>query len=230
MSELKKILNELVKEKGRGTIKDLAKFLGTSEANVSRYLSSEGNNANLNMPSKMFEKTAKYFGVDESIFIKADDRLAVANKITVEQVSDSSIQVPIIDGLAGCGAAGMLEQLRLTDEKMVIDKRVFPQDVISKDLAMIRIVGDSMQPFLEENDWAMIQLRNGYDIVYADSVYLVAHGENVQIKRCHFMADGSCLLISDNQLYPPEKAYAGDWDIVGKVVARIKMGSLMQLK
>ena len=230
MSELKRILNELVAERGRGTIKDLAKFLGTSEANVSRYLSNDGNNANLNMPSKMFEKTAKYFGIDESILIKADCRLAVANKIIKDPTNENTIDIPIIEGLAGCGASGMLEQLYKTDKKMVFDKRIFPQDIISKDMAMIRIVGDSMHPFLEENDWAMIQLRNGYDIVYADSVYLVAHGENVQIKRCHFMADGSCILISDNQLYPPEKAYAGEWDIVGKVVARVKMGSLMQLK
>jgi len=172
----------------------------------------------------------KIIALTEILGVEPDALLSGLKIVRKTNQNENTLSVPIIDALAGCGASGLLEQLRFTDEKMVIDKRVFPQDVISKDLAMIRIVGDSMNPYLEENDWAMIQLRNGYDVVYADSVYLVAHGDNVQIKRCHFMADGSCLLISDNQLYPSEKAYAGDWDIVGKVVARIKMGSLMQFK
>lgn len=172
----------------------------------------------------------KIIALTEIFKVEPDVLLAGLKIMRRTNINDNTISIPIIDGLAGCGASGLLEQLRFTDEKMVIDRRVFPQDVISKDMAMIRIVGDSMHPFLEENDWAMIQMRNGYDIVYADSVYLVAHGENVQIKRCHFMADGSCVLISDNQLYPSEKAYAGDWDIIGKVVARVKMGSLMQIK
>ena len=164
------------------------------------------------------------------IFEVEPDALLADLKIIKRTNNKNTIDIPIIEGLAGCGASGLLEQLKFAGDTMAVDKRVFPQDVVAKDMAMIRVVGDSMNPFLEENDWAMIQLRNGYDIVYADSVYLIAHGENVQIKRCHFLADGSCLLISDNQLYPPEKAYAGDWDIVGKVVARVKMGSLMQIK
>ena len=145
-------------------------------------------------------------------------------------INEKSISLPIIEALAGCGSAGMLEQLRMSEDKMSIDERLLPSDIVTDKLSMIRIVGDSMMPYLDENDWAIIQMRNGYDVAPVNGVYLITHGENVHIKRCAFQADGSCMLISDNQLYPLETAYAGDWDIVGKVVARLKFGSPMLIK
>lgn len=145
-------------------------------------------------------------------------------------INEKSISIPIIEALAGCGSAGLLEQLQISDDKMSIDKRLLPRDIITDKLSMIRIVGDSMMPYLDENDWAIIQMRNGYEVTHVNGVYLITHGENVHIKRCAFQADGSCLLISDNPLYPVETAYAGDWDIVGKVVARLKFGSPMLIK
>jgi len=145
-------------------------------------------------------------------------------------INEKSISIPIIEALAGCGSAGLLDQLQISDDKMSIDKRLLPRDIITDKLSMIRIVGDSMMPYLDENDWAIIQMRNGYEVTHVNGVYLITHGENVHIKRCAFQADGSCLLISDNPLYPVETAYAGDWDIVGKVVARLKFGSPMLIK
>jgi phage repressor protein C with HTH and peptisase S24 domain len=68
------------------------------------------------------------------------------------------------------------------------------------------------------------------NIVLADGVYLVAHGQNVQIKRCQFKHNGDCVLKSDNKEYSDVLAYTGEWDIIGKVVARLKVGSLFQLR
>ncbi|MDR0666030.1 MAG: S24 family peptidase [Campylobacteraceae bacterium] len=53
---------------------------------------------------------------------------------------------------------------------------------------------------------------------------------NVQIKRCQFKHNGDCILRSDNKEYGDVLAEAGEWDIIGKVVARLKVGSLFQLK
>ncbi|MDR2342138.1 MAG: hypothetical protein LBD84_03730 [Campylobacteraceae bacterium] len=60
-----------------------------------------------------------------------------------------------------------------------IDEKVFPSNIEAKDITAIRIVGDSMFPCLDENDWAFIQLRNRHNVVLADGVYLVIHGQNV---------------------------------------------------
>ena len=166
----------------------------------------------------------KIFNIDAISLIKDYDRTPLVN------LKKTHVDIPIIEALAGCGSAGLLDQLQISDDKMSIDKRLLPRDIITDKLSMIRIVGDSMMPYLDENDWAIIQMRNGYEVTHVNGVYLITHGENVHIKRCAFQADGSCLLISDNPLYPVETAYAGDWDIVGKVVARLKFGSPMLIK
>jgi phage repressor protein C with HTH and peptisase S24 domain len=142
---------------------------------------------------------------------------------------DDVVSLPVFEAVAGCGAEGYLEQLTYSENKVEIDKKILPENFKAKDTAIIRIVGDSMSPYLEENDWAIIQLRKG-NIVLADSVYLIAHGQNVQIKSCQFQADGSCKLLSINTIYPPIIAETGDWDIIGKVVARLKVGSLFQVR
>lgn len=167
---------------------------------------------------------AEIFEVDPMSFFEE------GSKYLSKRFDSNVMQVPVIEALAGCGSAGMLEQLRYSNQNILLDTRLFPAIAILSDLSIIRIVGDSMQPFLEENDWAVIQMRNGYNAVAVDGVYLISHGQNIQIKRCSFQNDGSCKLISDNQLYPMEIALPGEWDIVGKVVARLKVGSAMLFK
>jgi len=235
MSKLKTYLSELLREKGWGAKGKLAKHLGISPVYITRYVSKEY--PNLDMPPKYFEKTAEFFNIDNLVLYSLDERrndvakiIENTNKFLKETFNDKSVNIPIIEALAGCGSAGMLEQLRMSDDKMSIDERLLPSDIVTDKLSMIRIVGDSMMPYLNENDWAIIQMRNGYEVAPVNGVYLITHGENVHIKRCAFQADGSCMLISDNQLYPLETAYAGDWDIVGKVVARLKFGSPMLIK
>lgn len=145
------------------------------------------------------------------------------------QSPENIIQIPIFEAVAGCGAAGMLEQLRLSSDNFVFDSRVFPSDIITKNIAMIRIVGDSMAPYLEENDWAIIELRNGREIVPIEAVYLIAYDGVVQIKRVQIIGK-KAVIKSDNKEYDPFTLGINDFDIVGKIVGRLKFGSLMLVK
>lgn len=140
--------------------------------------------------------------------------------------SENTILIPIFEAVAGCGASGMLEQLRLSSDNFVFDSRVFPSDIITKNIAMIRIVGDSMAPYLEENDWAIIELRNGREIVPIEAVYLIAYDGVVQIKRVQIIGK-KAVIKSDNKEYSPFELGINDFDIVGKIVGRLKFGSLM---
>lgn len=142
------------------------------------------------------------------------------------QSPENIIQIPIFEAVAGCGAAGMLEQLRLSSDNFVFDSRIFPSDIITKNIAMIRIVGDSMAPYLEENDWAIIELRNGREIVPIEAVYLIAYDGVVQIKRVQIIGK-KAVIKSDNKEYSPFELGINDFDIVGKIVGRLKFGSLM---
>jgi hypothetical protein len=109
---------------------------------------------------------------------------------------------------------------------MTIDRRVLPSVIASKDLIVIKIRSDNMSPYLDKNDWAIIQLKKkdtDFDLV--DDIYLISHNSNTQIKRCQFKSDGSCLLIPANKAYRDELAGIGCWDIIGKVVGRLKFGT-----
>lgn len=149
-----------------------------------------------------------------------------AQGISEKNIENNIITIPIFEAVAGCGASGMLEQLRLSSDNFVFDSRIFPSDIVTKNIAMIRIVGDSMAPYLEENDWAIIELRNGREIVPIEAVYLIAYDGVVQIKRVQIIGK-KAVIKSDNKEYSPFELGINDFDIVGKIVGRLKFGSLM---
>jgi len=173
---------------------------------------------------------ANILGVDANYLLMGGHVNQEIPVIRASETNKNTIRVPKIYGLAGCGASGLLEHLKMSNESMDVDIDMLPTGINKKRVASIRIVGDSMQPYLDENDWAIIQLRNGSEVIPVNGVYLITHGQNVHIKRCAFQSDGSCLLISDNQLYPVERALEGEWDIVGKVVAIVKIGTSMLMR
>ena len=152
-----------------------------------------------------------------------------AQGISEKNIEKNIITIPIFEAVAGCGATGMLEQLRLSSDNFVFDSRVFPSNIITKDIAMIRIVGDSMAPYLDENDWAIIELRNGRNIIPAEAVYLIAYDDAVQIKRVQIIGK-KAIIKSDNKEYDSFELRINDFDIVGKIIGRLKFGSLMLIK
>ncbi|NCD11022.1 MAG: helix-turn-helix domain-containing protein [Epsilonproteobacteria bacterium] len=212
------------------TQQDLANKLGKSQSAIAGWA------VNTRTPSPSdIVAMANILGVDANYLLMGgakDESMPVmkAPMMNPKALDSNTIRVPKILGLAGCGASGLLEHLKMSSDSMDIDVDMLPMGVNKKKIASIRIVGDSMSPYLDENDWAIIQLRNGGDVIPVNGVYLITHGQNVHIKRCAFQADGSCLLISDNQIYPVEKALEGEWDIVGKVVALVKIGSPMLMR
>ena len=198
-----------------------AKAIGKSRATIAHWVL-----GNRTPSSKDIAQLATFLGVDPNYLLGADSPAPLKGDLPLGKSGmKTAIHVPVLGGVAGCGASGILEQLEDSEETIVVDRKVLPDSGRLKDFASIRIVGDSMEPYLEENDWAIIHLRRDRDIAPINGVYLIAVGENVHIKRCSFQSDGSCLLLSDNQLYPPEKAASGEWNVLGKIIGRIKIGA-----
>lgn len=215
-------LKEAIKKAGM-TQHQFSKLVGKSQSAVACWIGGRRTPS-----SSEISNIANALGVDANYLLGGDTSCTI--KVPLMKIEPNTIRVPKILGLAGCGASGLLKHLEMSNESMFLDLAILPMGVNKKKIASIRIVGDSMSPYLDENDWAIIQLRNGGEVIPVNGVYLITHGQNVHIKRCAFQADGSCLLISDNQLYPVEKALAGEWDIVGKVVAIVKISSPMLVR
>jgi len=203
MKNLEKVdpdsFESLMKALNAKGVKEVASILGQNELTVAKWLQR-------GVPSKIWKDLRQNVSTSQNI-----------------------ITIPIFEAVAGCGAAGMLEQLRLSSDNFVFDSRVFPSNIITKDIAMIRIVGDSMAPYLDENDWAIIELRNGRDVIPAEAVYLIAYDDVVQIKRVQIIGK-KAIIKSDNKEYDSFELGINDFDIVGKIVGRLKFGSLMLLK
>lgn len=86
----------------------------------------------------------------------------------------------------------------------------------SKDLFLIKVAGDSMEPTLYENDTILIDRSRRS--VARDAIYLVRLDDNYRIKRVQKIANNQYRLISDNQIYPPVDISTGpDCEIIGEV-------------
>jgi hypothetical protein len=87
-----------------------------------------------------------------------------------------------------------------------------------EDLALIRVSGDSMVPTLMHNDQILVD--RSIHRVGRDGLYVIAAGEEVQIKRvARDWATKSLTVVSDNPMYPDSTGVQED-DIVvlGRVV------------
>jgi phage repressor protein C with HTH and peptisase S24 domain len=62
--------------------------------------------------------------------------------------------------------------------------------------------GDSMEPTIRDGDVLLVD--TSIDRVRDNALYIIVFEGLVFVKRIHMKMDGSILLISDNQLYPPE--------------------------
>lgn len=92
---------------------------------------------------------------------------------------------------------------------VVIDSIVASIDYLSRNvrysapdnLALITGYGDSMQPTFSDGDILLVD--TGITEIKIDAVYVMALKDELYIKRMQRRADGTFLMISDNNAYPP---------------------------
>lgn len=88
-----------------------------------------------------------------------------------------------------------------------------------QDLAIIEAFGDSMEPTIKDGDVLMLDTAIA-DLV-SGRIYVVDLGGELLVKRIQRRLNGSLLVLSDNERYPPEELQPSDaapLRIVGEVV------------
>jgi phage repressor protein C with HTH and peptisase S24 domain len=88
-----------------------------------------------------------------------------------------------------------------------------------QDLAIIEAAGDSMEPTIRDGDVLMLDTAVA-DLV-SGRIYVVDLGGELLVKRIQRRLNGSLLVLSDNERYPPEELQPSDaapLRIVGEVV------------
>ncbi|WP_170941723.1 LexA family transcriptional regulator [Cellvibrio mixtus] len=139
-------------------------------------------------------------------------------KDLAELSNEGFVMVPRYDVCASAGNGAAIHS------ESIVDHLAFKQDWINqmglskKDLALIEVQGDSMEPAIMHNDLILIDLRESK--LSANGVYAIQHMGNLFVKRIQIRMDGSVVIKSDNPNYEPEilqPAEAENLTVVGRV-------------
>jgi phage repressor protein C with HTH and peptisase S24 domain len=119
---------------------------------------------------------------------------------------------------AGHGAAIHSEQ--------IVDYLAFRSDwvqntlrVSRRDLVLITVRGDSMEPTLSNDDLVLVDMSKGR--FEDNAVYVLQHNGDLLVKRVQRRLDNTVVIKSDNERYEPEIVHAQSSDelnVVGRVV------------
>lgn len=131
---------------------------------------------------------------------------------------DGAPLVPVYDLRASAGN-GLAVQ-----EETVAYSLAFPPDYLRRitstsprNLTIISVKGDSMEPTLSDDDIVMLDMSKtslGYEGLFVIRVYDVLH-----VKRLTHSRPGYIMVISDNRdRYPPREYSVEDVEVVGKVL------------
>lgn len=114
----------------------------------------------------------------------------------------------------------------LVHSEQIVDYLAFKADwvrntlgVSQKDLALISVKGDSMEPVLSNEDLILVDMRK--NCVEDNAIYVLQLNEALLVKRIQHKLDGSLHVMSDNPRYQAEIVSAdraADLNVLGRVV------------
>jgi phage repressor protein C with HTH and peptisase S24 domain len=117
---------------------------------------------------------------------------------------------------------------QLVDQELNLPPLAFRRDWLEgkcvtskKNLRVMDVAGDSMEPYLMDRDVVLID--TGQTEVKDNGVYSIAYGDELRIKRLSRRFDGGLKIRSDNPAYPDEDLspeQAGYIRVIGRVLWR----------
>ncbi|KZC80504.1 transcriptional regulator [Neisseria flavescens] len=208
-------IRELLSEKDL-TIAEFADAIGEKVSRINDVLSGKQR-----PPFDIVEKILTTFDVDARWLItgKNNSRIEPADIRNYSESLDYDY-VPMFDVevSAGNGAAAY----GVTDPAMHLAFRkdwLKSRGLFAKDLNCVVARGDSMEPTINSKDTLLVDTskNNPRD----GQIYVIRSGDTLWVKRIQKQLDGSLLLISDNDTYPPMSLTLADHpdiQVIGQVV------------
>lgn len=198
------IINDLLKDKGVSASKMMAE-LGFSSGLYSQWKSGK------QKPSlDKLEKIAEYFSVSVDYLRGASSNVILSS---AQQLDTSQLlSIPVL----GRVAAGRT----CYAEKDITGYEYVSADALREgyDYIYLKVKGDSMEPFLMDGDYVLVQLR---DVVDSGSyAVVIIDGEDGLVKKIEY-DDTHVSLISVNPYYPPRTFWGAEMNrvkTIGKVV------------
>lgn len=139
---------------------------------------------------------------------------------TDEIIGKEYVRVPRYEVAASAGGGAFVESEQVVDYLSFRSEWVKNALGVSvKDLALINVIGDSMEPTLSDGDVVLLDMT--FRGVQDSSIYVLQLNGTLLVKRIQHRLDGSLEVISDNQRYKPETVIGDDANqlkIIGRVV------------
>lgn len=168
--------------------------------------------------------------IDISTRLYAPTRSAAMHEVTEsaktyqtndqDEAPDGFILVPHYEVQASAGNG------TLVHSEQIVDYLAFKADwvrntlgVTQKDLALISVKGDSMEPVLSNEDLILVDMRKNR--VEDNAIYVLQLNGALLVKRIQHKLDGSLHVMSDNPRYQAEvvsSEHASDLNVLGRVV------------
>jgi len=133
------------------------------------------------------------------------------------------VKVPRYEIAASAGGGAVVHS------EQVVDYLAFRADWVRSSLgvnpdrlAVISVMGDSMEPYLSDGDLILIDLS--CTRIESDSIYIIQAGGALLVKRVQRRLDGAVVVRGDNEKYAPEIYRSDQLDslsVIGRLVRRL---------
>lgn len=208
--------------RGTSSLGEFAEVFDIHKNTLARYEKGES------LPDAEFlSKLCERYGVNPSWMLMGTGPKRGAESGPVRQVGktafclDLYVYIPLYNVVASGGDGAF------PGNEEIVDALAFKRDWIRselhanpRDLALVMMTGESMQPTLGKDDVLLVNRRVGQ--TRSDGIYLVRTGDALLVKRLQFLPDGAMRVISDNPAYAPyavsSDSEATDFRLIGRVV------------
>lgn len=145
---------------------------------------------------------------------------AESKPVATPAAPEGFILVPRYEVAASAGHGSHIQS------EQIVDYLAFKADwvrntlgVAQKDLILISVKGDSMEPVLSNEDLILVDMRKNH--VEDNAIYVLQLKDALLVKRIQHKLDGSLHVMSDNPRYATEVVtakWADDLNVLGRVV------------
>jgi len=159
-----------------------------------------------------------------------DDSKEVINKIvskevpTLKAIVEHTKRVPLLQGYVGAGSAGIIDDVAI-ENYLYIDNCSIKSAYVNSDVRGLTVIGDSMQPYISENDIILFNPIQKGQYNLNDGKYIIETINGVMVKNLQFKTNGNIIISSCNKSYQSEEINKNEsqevLDILGIVVGRI---------
>jgi len=212
---------------GKQSVRSFASACNLSDGVVRQYLSGKtepGLGALLNI-ARMADVSVGWLATGKGEIRTGEGKQSEVDGVVAEQQvpfgkDGGFVLIPRYEVAASAGGGAVIHS------EQIVDYLSFKSEWIrnglglsEKDLALINVKGDSMEPTLSNEDLILIDMRSRQ--VEDNAVYVLQFHGTLLVKRIQRKLDGSVVVRSDNTIYEPEVVSGEMLDtlhVVGRVV------------